>query len=117
MAQLLEFRTDSGEAVFVEAEFAGGIQPLAADGSDIIKKVSETFDAALAGIQHAATALIENISKIRIPADTIEMELGVKASAKAGFYLASADSQAQIKVKLVWHRKRESTTVVPLQTA
>jgi Na+-transporting NADH:ubiquinone oxidoreductase subunit NqrA len=116
MSQLIEFKTQSGEKVFIEIVVPADMQPLAADGSDIIKKASQTFESALAGVQHAATVLVESVSKIGMPADTIEMELGVKASAKAGFYLASADSEAQIKIKLVWNKKREGSPVSPSKT-
>lgn len=105
MAQLIEFFTESGETVFVEVVSHGEMQQLAADGSDVIKKANQTFENAIATVKHAAAALLDSAGKISMPADTIEMELGIKASAKAGFYLASADSEAQIKIKLVWNKK------------
>jgi hypothetical protein len=108
MAQLIEFLTETGDKVLVEVVSPGEMQPLAADGSDVIKKASQTFESAIATVKHAAAALLEGAEKIGLPADTIEMELGIKASAKAGFYLASADSEAQIKIKLIWTKKRET---------
>jgi Trypsin-co-occurring domain 1 len=108
MAQLIEFLTETGDKVFVEVVSPSEMQPLATDGSDVIKKASQTFESAIATVKHAAAALLESAGKISLPADKIEMELGIKASAKAGFYLASADSQAQIKIKLVWSKKREA---------
>src|ERR1700734_4114144 len=113
MSQLIEFETASGEKVFVEIAVPADMQPLAGDGSDIIKKASQSFEAAIAGVQTAASALVERVSKIGMPADTIELVLGVKASAKAGFYLAAADSEAQIKIKLVWNKKPASSSSAP----
>ena len=107
MSQLLEFESESGEKIFIEIAVPSEMQALAADGSDIIKKASQTFETALSGIQRAASVLVESVSKLGMPADTIELQLGVKASAKAGFYLASADSEAQIKIKLVWNKKKD----------
>jgi hypothetical protein len=107
MAQLLEFVTATGDAVFVEVVTPAGMEPLAADGSDIIKKANRTLESALATIRNAASALLTEAGSISLPADTIELELGIKASAKAGFYLASADSEAQIKIKLVWNRTKK----------
>jgi hypothetical protein len=105
MAQLVEFLTVTGDTVLVEVVTPDDIQPLAADGSDIIRKANQTLESALTTVRHAAAALITEAGRISMPADTIELELGIKASAKAGFYLASADSEAQIKIKLVWIKK------------
>jgi hypothetical protein len=117
MSQLLEFESESGEKIFIEIAVPSEMQALAADGSDIIKKASQTFETALSGIQRAASVLVESVSKLGMPADTIELQLGVKASAKAGFYLASADSEAQIKIKLVWNKKKESPSSNPSKIA
>jgi hypothetical protein len=105
MAQLLEFKTESGENVLVEIAPPPGMEQLAGDGSDVIKKATETFESAIASVKRVAAVLVETAGKISLPADTIEMEFALKASAKAGFYLASADSEAQIKIKLVWTKK------------
>jgi hypothetical protein len=105
MSQLVEFLTESGEKIFIETVAGGDMQPLAADGSDIIKKASQTFESAFASVKSAVIALVESVADIPLPADKMEIDLGVKASAKAGFYLASADSQAEIKIKLVWNKK------------
>jgi hypothetical protein len=107
MAQLIEFKTEKGESVLVEVASAPGMEQLAGDGSDVIKKATETFECAIASVKRIAAVLVETAGKISLPADTIEMEFALKASAKAGFYLASADSEAQIKIKLVWTKKQD----------
>src|SRR5260221_445931 len=65
MAQLLEFLTVSGDAVLFEVITPDDIQPLAADGSDIIRKANQTLESALATGRHAQLAKLCLRSRIR----------------------------------------------------
>lgn len=108
MARLLEFETASGHIVLFEEPASGEMQQLSADGADIVRKAGRTFEAAAGTLRDALAALLKVVTDIELPADSIEVEVGVKASAKAGFYLASADSEAQIKMKLTWNKRTEA---------
>jgi|GEM_PF-2630500 len=68
----------------------------AADGQD-----QDRVARALAMVRPAARRLFETLGDINHPKQ-IEMELGIGFSGSVGVFLASADTDVTIKVKLTW---------------
>ena len=66
-------------------------------GDDDTDRVSR----ALAMVRPAAEQLFKTLADINRP-KTIEMEFGIGFSAKVGVFLASADTEANFKIKLTW---------------
>ncbi len=57
MSEIIEFRLESGESVYVEAEEGAGSGPRPVmRGEGAIKQASETFEAALEKVKPAARA-------------------------------------------------------------
>jgi hypothetical protein len=90
----------------VEFRAEGDTQDLnpATDGKDLVATATAKCESAIAAVKAAASA----IAKTRMPVDGIEMEFALKASATGGFFLASAESGAPIKVKLTWSQRNAS---------
>jgi|UPI00035E0FCD hypothetical protein len=114
MASLIRYEID-GKEFFVEGEDAGD-SPLPHAGSSAIRggllgDATETsplaaqagghFQDAIAHIRPAAEAVLHALAEMNQP-DEINLEFGVKFSAKVGAILASADSEATFKVSLKW---------------
>ncbi len=98
MKQLVEFKLDDGEIIFVEAEDPGetyGIQRVSA-GQDGVEKAEKRFTEALARVRPAAEAVLKSFQKINTP-DEIGLEFGLKFNAKAGVIFASADSESTFR--------------------
>jgi hypothetical protein len=104
MTQLVEFVTDDGGKILAEIADTAEIEHMAGNTGEIVRRASESFESAISGVKRAASALINTVRELPMPADKIELDLALKASAKAGFYLAAADANAQIKIKLTWSR-------------
>jgi hypothetical protein len=63
------------------------------------------FAAALEPIKLAASQLFHVIDGIAMPPDDCEISFGIKLSAEAGVFLASAGTEANFEIKLNWSRK------------
>lgn len=99
-----------GEAVWIELQEVepqdGGFQR-AARGKDDDAEHSRRFETAIARIRPAASAVFETLREFNTPKN-IEMEFGIKFSGKIGAFIASADSDATFRVKLVWENPKPS---------
>jgi hypothetical protein len=108
MAEILKLdvrEDDRAYALFIERRDMSAVQTLSSDGSDVIRAVSAEIQPAIEGIQRAVGAIAKKLQGLALPADTIELKFGLKASTKAGFFIASADGQAEIEIKMTWTKK------------
>lgn len=93
-----------GETVYVEAE------PISSEIDDAISKDDDgvieggKFQTAIKGIKPVADSVLEVLKQLKDPSE-IALEMGIKLGAKAGVVLASADSEATMKVTIKWQRK------------
>jgi hypothetical protein len=94
----------NGEPVWVELQEVEaedtGFQRAGRDG-----ETSHRFETAIARIRPAAQAVLETLRELNTPKN-IEIEFGIKFSGKIGAFIASADTDATFRVKLVWENPR-----------
>jgi hypothetical protein len=101
--QYIKYEID-GETVYVEAE------TLSSEINDEISRDDEglieggKFQTAIKGIKPAADAVLDLLKQLKDPSE-ISLEMGIKLGAKAGVILASADSEATMKVTVKWQGK------------
>jgi len=108
MKHLVEFLLEDGSTVLVESdepEKGPVVRGIAAH--EITERAEQTFEAALETIRPIAAAIIAKLRNLADSPEQIGVEFGVKLGAKAGAFLASADTEATFKVTLTW--KREQT--------
>ncbi len=101
MKRIVEYKTQEGASIFAEVDL-----PDAAIGqasaSDKVVQAIKTFDAALDDVMPAAEKVV---SKLRtLSPQEIEVEFGIKLSAKLGAVFASAGGDATFTVRLSWSR-------------
>lgn len=106
MRQLVEYELDDGSTIVVEVDLPEAGIERAGRGDQIIK-AKEHFDDALEHIKPLAQTVIAKLEGLS--ADEIDVEFGIKLSAKVGVILASADSEANITVRLNWKRENHQT--------
>lgn len=107
MKRYVEFPLEDGSTILVETEeieSAGGVVR-AARPSEVIAQASQTFEQALDKVRPAATAIIKKLRDLSDPPDEMAVEFGIKLSADAGAFIASAGVDANYKVTLKWVRK------------
>ena len=109
MKRLIEFPLEDGSTILVEAnepEPEGGIVR-AARPVEVIARASQTFEHALDVVRPAAATILKKLRALHDQPDEIEVEFGLKVSAEAGAFVASAGVDANYTVRLKW-KKPES---------
>jgi len=107
MKRLIEFPLQDGGAIVVEVDEPapkGGVVRAARPG-EIAARAGQTFEDTLEKIKPAAQAIIAKLRGLSDPPDEIGVEFGVKLSAEAGAFVASASAEANYKVTLKWTKK------------
>lgn len=106
MKRLVEFPLEDGTSILAEVDVleAEGGMVRAARADELVEKAQETFETAMEKIQPIAAGMIAKLGDLRTPAETIEVEFGIKLSASAGAILACAATEANFKVVLTWKR-------------
>ncbi|HEY4720596.1 MAG TPA: CU044_2847 family protein [Anaerolineae bacterium] len=82
----------------------GGVVKAARPG-EIAEKAEETREDALSKIKPAAQSIIAQLRGLHDEPDEIGVEFGIKLSAAAGAFIASAGVEANYKMTLKWAKK------------
>lgn len=98
---LVEFRTDDGAVVAVEAVAEGrpGSRLVARDGT---VQAARTFEGALEGVRAAAESALRVFRDGTLRPDGVEIEFGVKLSAETGAIIAKGTAEGHLVVRLTW---------------
>jgi len=92
-----------GELVYIEAESISSEidEEISNDGDGVIE--GGKFQNAIKGIKPVADEVLGLLKQLKDPSE-ISLEMGVKFGVKAGVILASADSEATMKITIKWQR-------------
>jgi Trypsin-co-occurring domain 1 len=102
--RLVEFSLKDQGIILVEVDEPApevGVVRAARPG-ELAEQAKETFEAALEKIKPAATIVIDKLSELDNPPDSIQVEFGIKLSAAAGAFLASIATESNFRVTLTW---------------
>jgi hypothetical protein len=115
MDGLVEFKTDDGALVVVEAVDDGtGSRLVARDDGTV--PATRTFEGALEGVRAAAQSALRVFRDGSLRPDSVEIEFGVKLTAEAGALIAKSTVEGHLVVKLSWapgESGRDSTRHAP----
>lgn len=101
MDGLVEFKTDDGALVVVEAaDDESGSRLVARDDGAV--QATRTFEGALEGVRAAAQSALRVFRDGSLRPDSVEIEFGVKLSAEAGALIAKSSVEGHLVVKLSW---------------
>jgi hypothetical protein len=107
MATYIEYELEDGTTLLVESSEpqVGGVVRASRDAEgNIIKRASQTFEAALAKIKPWAAALRDQLDSVE--ADEVEVTFGIKAVGEAGnFAVGKVGAEANYEVTLKWVAK------------
>jgi hypothetical protein len=106
MRHVIEFPLEGGQQTLVEIDVPeqDGIQRASRLG-EIFAKSTKTFEATLESIIPAINAIVTKLGNNITSADQTEVEFGIKFGAQAEVFIASAEAEANITVKLTWKRQ------------
>lgn len=95
---LVEYKMQNDAVIHIEATARAGIDRIDANYTS---GAGESFEDALAHISPVANALFSAFEELNKPKE-INVEFGIKFSAKAGVIFAAADNEPTFKVSLKW---------------
>jgi hypothetical protein len=101
MDGLVEFKTDDGAVVVVEAVDDGSGSRLVTRGDGTVQ-ATRTFEGALEGVRAAAGSALRVFRDGSLSPDSVEIEFGVKLTAEAGALIAKSAVEGHLVVKLSW---------------
>ena len=107
MKRLIEFPLQDGSSILVEVdepETPGNVVRAARPG-EVMEKAHQTLDDALDKITPGAQMVVSKLRGLHDEPDEIAVEFGIKLSAVAGAFIASAGIEANYKVTLKWSKK------------
>lgn len=115
MSNYIQFKTAEGEVINVEIEEGkdAGVGRVGIGDSieKTLTKAQESFGNAFSVISSNAKAFINQISKLDVTPDEVEMSFGIKASGELGnFVVAKATTEANYTIKMVWKHQNSKTT-------
>lgn len=116
MTGILQFQSKHGvisvEVDPQQAEAAGGERAGsglvakggsgAVAGAEIVAKASESFDEAMSTLKAYAASVEDLVMDLDLTPKEVSVEIGLKMSGSAGFIIAKADAEAEMKVALTW---------------
>jgi len=105
--RLIEFPLQAGGSVIVEVDEPAleGVVRAARRPGEVAEKAKATFEDAFDKIKPAADHIVAKLRGLHDTPDEIGVEFGIKLSAEAGAFVASASAEANYKVTLKWTRK------------
>ncbi|MFD7705771.1 CU044_2847 family protein [Streptomyces sp. NPDC059785] len=101
MDGLVEFETDDGAVIAVEAADDGAGSRLVARDDGTVR-ATRTFEGALDPVRAAAESALRVFRDGSLKPDAVEIEFGVKLSAEAGALIARSTVEGHLVVKLSW---------------
>jgi hypothetical protein len=111
MKRLISYPLESGGYVVIEVEEgAGRAVTRGLHASDVIETVGNSFEAAIEAIRPAAVAVASKLRNFADAPEDVEVEFGLKFAGQAGAFIASASTEAQFRVKMVWKGKPATPT-------
>ncbi|MDX3311199.1 CU044_2847 family protein [Streptomyces sp. NPDC054884] len=102
MDGLVEFRTDDGVVVAVEAAAEGRQGSRLVARGDGTVQAARTFESALEGVRAAAESALRVFRDGTLRPDGVEIEFGVKLSAESGAIIAKGTAEGHLVVRLTW---------------
>lgn len=108
MSEIMEFRLNSGESVFIEVEEgeASGAPQTAGMGEKAIRTASETFEDALEKVKPAARAVVQAFRELNEP-DEIGLEFGIQFKTEANVFVFTGEANASFKLSLKWKSDKD----------
>ena len=107
MKRVLSYPLEAGGSVLIEVDDdSGGGVTRGLRPDELAEKIGGSFEAALATVGPAALAVVSKVRNLADAPEGVEVEFGLKFGGQAGAFIASASTEAQFRIKMVW--KRES---------
>jgi hypothetical protein len=99
MAAYIELPIDGDDTIRVEISNQGLVR---AGATEVIGRAGEKLDQAIDQVVKMGQDAIKKAREAAEPPGAVEIELGLKLTAKTGFVIAESSGEAHFKVTLKW---------------
>jgi Trypsin-co-occurring domain 1 len=99
MAAYIELPIDGDDTIRVEISNQGLVR---AGATEVIGRAGEKLDQAIDQVVKMGQDAIKKAREATEPPSAVEVELGLKLTAKTGFVIAESSGEAHFKVTLKW---------------
>jgi hypothetical protein len=99
VAAYMDLPIDGDETIRVEISNQGLVR---AGAGDLIGTATERLDQAVGQVVRMGRKVIEQTRAVADAPEAVELELGLKLTAKTGFVIAESSGEAHVKVILKW---------------
>ena len=99
MSDYVELPIGDGEFLRVEVGTEGLVR---AGAGEMLGRTAERFDEVMSQVIRLGRDTVQRARSAAEPPDGIDVELGLKLTAKTGFVVAESSGEAQFKVTLHW---------------
>ncbi len=103
MSDYMELPVGNEEFLRVEVGTEGLVR---AGAGEMLGRAGERFDEVLSQVINLGRDTVQRARTAAEPPDSIEVELGIKLTAKTGFVVAESSGEAQFKVILRWSSEK-----------
>lgn len=105
MRRIIEIPTTSGQTILVETDANDAPTKRGLVPKELSGEVMQSFEAGIDRVRPAAEAIVASLRAAIDRPNEIEVAFGIKVSAEAGAFIASASSEANFAVTLRWRDK------------
>lgn len=110
MSELIKYTTQDGYDVIVETnsdESPNHTYRGSPGVRGVISEATQSLEDALTPLHKITSSLINSLKDLANSPDEVQVELGLKFSAKAGVILTSVDGESNLNVVLKWTKDSE----------
>jgi Trypsin-co-occurring domain 1 len=107
MPALISVPSTSGD-ILIEVDRPGTGTPVTRGGLDTVQKATATFEDSWSRIKPVANQIINQLGDTLEGTEEVKVKFGVKFSADAGVFIASAGTEANFTVEITWRKPRQS---------
>jgi len=101
--RLISLPLETGGNVLIDVEDeTAGVVTRGPHPGDVVETVANSFEAAIQAIKPAAIAVANKLRNFADVPEDLEVEFGLKFAGQAGAFIASASTEAQFRIKMVW---------------
>jgi Trypsin-co-occurring domain 1 len=100
----------AGGDILIEVDRPGSGSPVTRGGpAETVQKATASFEDSWSRIKPVAKQIIEQLGDTLEGTEEVKVKFGVKFSADAGVFIASAGTEANFTVEITWQKPRQSS--------
>jgi hypothetical protein len=105
VTQLIAVPIADGSEILIEVDGPPRLTGTVTRGArpeSVVERATQTFEGGLARVVPVATAMVKQFRESTEALDSLKVKFGLKFSGDAGFFIASASTEATFDIEITW---------------